>query len=182
VVCLDERAAGRAPLGEKGERLPRKGSQYESVRNSERVSRDVYEFAVRRDEMKRRKLFIVVTAAMVLCHPACRGNTSRDAADEKIGLRVLYVGYPGTEREKDFVGFLEKHFTKVGKADLEKVEAKDAEGYDVVIVDYSGLTIKGNAIITPRVPFGREYSRPVLTIGAAGALVCDMHGLKTGYL
>jgi hypothetical protein len=132
--------------------------------------------------MKKRGVFAAALATMAMSLWTPHGVEGADAAREKISLRVLYVGEPGTEREKDFVGFLEKHFAKVGKADLEKVEAKDGDGFDVVIVDYSGLTIKGNAIITPRVAFGRGYSRPILTIGAAGALVCDNLGLKTGYL
>jgi len=59
---------------------------------------------------------------------------------------------------------------------------KDAEAFDVVILDYSGLTIKGNGIITPRMPFDRSYSRPVVTVGGAGALACSSLSLKTGYL
>jgi len=132
--------------------------------------------------MKRQALFVVGLAAMTLCYLAIASCESSAPARGKIGLRVLYVGYPGMEREKDFVGFLEKHFTKLGKADLDKIEPKDAEGFDVVVLDYGELIIKGNAIVSPRVVFGREYSRPVLTIGAAGALVCDSLGLKTGYL
>ena len=132
--------------------------------------------------MKKQALLVLGVSALILSHLAslsCEGITP---AEGKVNLRVLYVGEPDTDREKDFVGFLEKHFAKVAKADLEKVEVKDGDGFDVVIVDYSGLTIKGNAIVTPRMPFGRDYSRPVLTIGAAGALVCDSLGLKTGYL
>ncbi len=132
--------------------------------------------------MKRQAFLVSGVAALILSHPASLSCEGVMPAEGKVNLRVLYVGEPDTDREKDFVGFLEKHFAKVGKADLEKVEPKDAEGFDVVIVDYSGLTIKGNAIVTPRIPFGRGYSSPVLTIGAAGALVCDSLGLKTGYL
>jgi len=132
--------------------------------------------------MRREALFVSVVAAATFCYlVSCEGQSLKPEAGQ-VNLRVLYVGYPGTEREKDFVGFLEKHFTKVGKADLAKVEVKDAEGSDVVVLDYGELIIKGNAIVSPRVLFGREYSRPVLTIGAAGALVCDSLGLKTGYL
>jgi hypothetical protein len=109
-------------------------------------------------------------------------DTCTAAEGHKVKLRVLYVGHPDSDREKDFVGLLEKHFVKVGKADLEKFEVQDAKDYDVTIADYSGLTIKGNTILTPRMPFGVLYSRPVLTIGAAGALVSGSLGLKTGYL
>lgn len=132
--------------------------------------------------MKKQALLVLGVPGLVLFYLASLSCEEATPAEGKVNLRVLYVGEPDTDREKDFVGFLEKHFAKAGKADLEKVEAKDAEGFDVVIVDYSELTIKGNAIVTPRMPFGRGYSRPILTIGAAGALVCDSLGLKTGYL
>jgi hypothetical protein len=135
----------------------------------------------RRGKMRREALFVLVVTAAFFHLVSCEGEGVK-AGTEQVKLRVVYVGYPGTEREKDFVGFLEKHFTKVGKADLAKVEVKDAEGFDVVVLDYGELIIKGNAIVSPRVVFGREHSRPVLTIGAAGALVCDSLGLKTGYL
>jgi len=132
--------------------------------------------------MKRKTLLILaIAAATFCCLAACEGETS-GLNQKKVALRVLYVGHPGTSRERDFVEFLERHFAKVGKGDLAKFEPKDAKAFDVVIMDYSGLTIKGNTIITPRMPFGRGYSRPVLTIGAAGALMSDSVGLKTGYL
>lgn len=132
--------------------------------------------------MQKRSVLAAALATTAICLWTPQGAEAVEAAREKIALRVLYVGEPNTDREKDFVGFLEKHFTKVGKADLEKVEVKDAEGFDVVVMDYGGLTIKGNAIVTPRMALDRYYSRPVMTIGAAGALACDMLGLKTGYL
>ena len=99
----------------------------------------------------------------------------------KIRLRVLYLGEPGSAREKDFVGFLEKHFTKVGKGDLEEFKQEQANDYDVVIMDVL-MTIKNYAIHTPRVDVGREYGRPTMMLGAGGALICDTLSLKTGYL
>ncbi len=132
--------------------------------------------------MRSRGFAVVAVAAMVFCCLIAYVGKCGAAESEKVKLRVLYVGHPGSDREKDFVGLLGKHFVKVGKADLEKFEEKDGRDYDVVVIDYSGLTIKENTIITPRIPFHRMYSRPVLTIGAAGALVSDSLGLKTGYL
>jgi hypothetical protein len=103
-------------------------------------------------------------------------------AQGKISLAVLYVGYPQTSREKDFVDFLEKHFVKVGRGNLDAFRESDVEGYDAVILDYGELKIVKNAIQTPKLPFRDGYSRPTLTIGATGALVCNMLKLKTGYL
>lgn len=47
------------------------------------------------------------------------------APSGKIPLRILYVGLPGTERQKDFLAFLGKHFTEV---DLENVMLGFAPG------------------------------------------------------
>lgn len=131
--------------------------------------------------MKRAALFVLVVAAATFCHLARCDGESVKAGGEKLNLRVLYVGYPGTEREKDFVGFLEKHFTKVGKGDVDKFEAKDAEDFDVVILDYGGVSVEDSTIRVPRVPFDRSYTRPTVTMSAVGALACDQLGLKTGY-
>lgn len=104
------------------------------------------------------------------------------SAQGKTSLAVLYVGYPQTSREKDFVDFLEKHFVKVGRGNLDAFRESDVDGYDAVILDYGELKIVKNAIQCPKVPFGDRYSRPTVTIGATGALVCDRLKLKTGYL
>ncbi len=131
--------------------------------------------------MKRRALFVFVVAAATFCYlVTCEGEAVK-AGGGKLDLRVLYIGYPGTEREKDFVGFLEKHFAKVGKGDLNKFDVKDAEGFDVVVLDYDGLSVEDNVTRMPRVPFDRSYTRPTVTMSAVGALACDQLGLKTGY-
>lgn len=131
---------------------------------------------------KTRSLLSLALATTFLGSLAVNHGGRAQAAPEKIRLRVLYVGHPQTPREKDFVECLQKHFVKVGKGDLDKFGEKDAEGYDVVILDYSGLVIKDNAILFPAPPFGDSYSRPTVTVGATGALVCGGLRLKTGYL
>jgi hypothetical protein len=105
-----------------------------------------------------------------------------ERTEGKINLRVLYAGHPQTPRMKDFVEFLEKSFVKVGQGDLDAFRERDAEGYDVVILDYGELKIIGNSIYSPKVPFSERYSRATVTIGATGALVSDSLKLKTGYL
>jgi len=132
--------------------------------------------------MKTKGLFALAVATMALGSWIGYQEEGAAAAGAKIELRVLYAGHPGSAREKDFVAFLEKHFTKVVKGDLDTFKEKDAEDFDVVILDYSGLTVKGNAIIMPELPFSRKYSRPTVTVGATGALVSDSLNLKTGYL
>jgi hypothetical protein len=100
----------------------------------------------------------------------------------KSALRVAYFGPAQTPREKDFVELLEKHFAKVARGELNSFREADATGQDVVILDYGELKIVNNAIQCPKIPFGERYARPTLTVGATGALVCDMLRLRTGYL
>lgn len=89
---------------------------------------------------------------------------------EKINLRVLYAGVPNSERAKDFVDFLAKHFEQVETADYKVFKEDQASGFDVVILDASRLNIS------------REYSRATITVGVPGAGICSSLSLKTGYL
>ena len=96
---------------------------------------------------------------------------------EKIDLRILYAGHPGSDREKDFVRFLTEHFRQVRTGDLANFKEKQTEGFDVIILDYDGDGFKA-----PRPRLSFEYTRPTVTVGVAGALICDSESLKTGYL
>jgi hypothetical protein len=93
------------------------------------------------------------------------------------GLRVFYAGHPEGEREKDFVQFLSKHFKQVGTGDLVKFKEEQAEYFDVVILDYDGDGFKA-----PRPKLSPEYTRPTMTIGVAGSVICSNMSLKTEYL
>src|SRR6516165_12196303 len=64
---------------------------------------------------------------------------SASRADEPFPLRVLYAGNPGSDRDKDFKTFLEKHFAKVGTTDYRKFKDGDAKGYDAVILDWTSI-------------------------------------------
>jgi hypothetical protein len=121
---------------------------------------------------------LLVVAAFAV--PASR-TTACAAAEEagegkKLSLRVLYVGHPDTDREKDYVGFLEKHFAKVGKGDLKQFQEDSARDYDVVVFDYDGDSNKA-----PRPKLSAEYSRPTLTIGLHGARLGSSLKLKTSF-
>lgn len=132
--------------------------------------------------MKGKSSFVLLIMSMALCCMAsARENLDSDYKN-KLALRILYVGHPGTARATDYVSFLEKHFTQVNVANLDTFVEKTIRDCDVAIIDYSGLTIKDNTIQMPRIPFDEDYSRPIVTIGAAGALVSDYLSLKTGYL
>jgi len=105
-----------------------------------------------------------------------------DTALPKIELRVIYFGHPQTPRAKDFVGFLEEHFSKVGQGNLDTFRESEAAGYDVTILDYDELKVVTNHIQMPKIIVSTQYNRPTVTIGATGALVCGRLGLNTGYL
>jgi hypothetical protein len=96
---------------------------------------------------------------------------------EKIGLNVLYVGRPGSDREKDFKDFLNPNFELVKTADLGNFEENQAEKFDVVIFDYDG-----DAFNAPRPNISPAYSRPTVTVGVIGSLICDGQNIKQGYL
>ncbi len=109
-----------------------------------------------------------------------------EGAPQPIKLSVLYVGEPQTPRTKDFVAFLEKHFTKVAFSDLTRFQEKDIEGFDAVIMDLGPVVVKDNRIAMPTMqsmpPFSKTYSRPTIMVGATAGLVSSRMGLKTGYL
>jgi hypothetical protein len=105
-----------------------------------------------------------------------------DSASPKIDLRVIYFGHPQSPRARDFVGFLEMHFSKVGQGDLDTFRESDAAGYDVTLLDYDELKVVNNRIQMPKTVVSKQYIRPTVTIGAMGALVSERLGFQTGYL
>lgn len=105
------------------------------------------------------------------------GSQKTAVTEHDRALRVLYAGHPGTDREKDFVDFLAKHFETVMTSDLKAFKDSDAEGFDVTILDYDGDGFKAPR---PRIP--RSFARPVITMGVAGAFICGSLNLKTDYL
>ncbi|MBN2132456.1 MAG: hypothetical protein JW741_23340 [Sedimentisphaerales bacterium] len=101
-------------------------------------------------------------------------NAQADAGSD---LRILYAGHPGSEREGDFVRFLRQHFGTVETADLATFVESQSDGFDVTILDYDGDGFKA-----PHINISRQFSRPLVTVGVAGGLMCSQWGLKTGYL
>ena len=99
------------------------------------------------------------------------------SASEKIDLRILYAGLPNTERAKDFVDFLTKHFKEVETTDYNTFKGDKTAGFDVTIIDYNGQDTRA-----PLPSISREYSRATITVGSPGADLCSRLSLKTGYL
>jgi hypothetical protein len=88
----------------------------------------------------------------------------------KIDLNVLYVGKPDTEREKEFVEFFGKHFSKVQKESIEGFDFAKSRDADVIMLDYQSAKI----MEAPSFPDG--YITPTLLTGWAGA----MHHMSKG--
>jgi len=92
-------------------------------------------------------------------------------------LKILYAGHPGTDREKDFVGFLKQYFDVVQTGNLETLKESDTQGFDVTLLDWDRSAFEG-----PRPKISESFSRPLITLGIPGAMMCDAWRLKTGYL
>ena len=95
----------------------------------------------------------------------------------KIDLRILYAGLPDTDRAKDFVDFLSKHFKQVETTDYVTFTEDEAANFDVTVIDHNGVGFR-----TPRPKISRQYTRATITIGVPGAFICSGLSLKTGYL
>jgi hypothetical protein len=113
-------------------------------------------------------------------------------ADEPIHLKVLYAGNPGSERAKDFVSFLEKHFVKVGTADFGKFREPEADAFDVVIFDWTSIYPRnkagaidnsaGSITMPPAPQLSPNFAKATLLIGAAGGQVAGTRQLKINWL
>lgn len=149
-----------------------------------------------------RRMGIGFAAALLMGLLVCAGSGAQSPSGPVGGevskLRILYMGHPGSEREKDFVQFLGQHFATVQTADLGAFAGKaftdqDAAGFDVTIFDYDGEGFKAPRTMAmprfldddprlARAGSDRWLTRPVLTVGVAGGLMASQWGLKTGYL
>ncbi len=104
-------------------------------------------------------------------------SPSAPAVAEISKLRILYAGHPGTDREKDFVGFLKKYFDVVQTGNLQTFKEADTQGFDVTLLDWDINEFKG-----PRPQLSENFSRPLITLGVPGGLIAMQWKLKTGYL
>jgi hypothetical protein len=93
------------------------------------------------------------------------------------GLKILYAGRPGSEREKDFVAFLRQNFDTVQTGNLETFQEADTQGFDVTLLDWDWNEFKG-----PKPRISESFSRPMITLGVPGGLISSQWRLKTGYL
>ncbi|HTY61985.1 MAG TPA: hypothetical protein VMG30_06975 [Acidobacteriota bacterium] len=106
-------------------------------------------------------------------------------AGEKYSLKVLYIGDPGTPRAKEFMQFLEEHFTRAQALSRESFNPGRAAGWDVVLLEWpqAQITITVDAasgappdleqIMEKRLgpsPLGprESWSKPTVLLGSAG--------------
>jgi hypothetical protein len=95
----------------------------------------------------------------------------------KIDLRILYAGLPDTDRAKDFVDFLSKHFKQVETTDYNTFTGDGVANYDIAIIDHNGVAFRHSL---PKI--SRRYTRATVTMGVPGAFICASLSLKTEYL
>lgn len=125
-----------------------------------------------------RRIGVVWATVTLLAGAASYAQSSSTPAAAELGqLRILYVGHPDSDRQKDFVQFLGQHFSTVKTGDLTAFQEKDTDGFDVTLLDWDWNDLKG-----PRPRVSPSFSRPVITLGVPGGLICSQWGLKTGYL
>ena len=110
-------------------------------------------------------------------HVSASEKIDKTDISDKIGLRILYVGLPNTERAKNFVEFLTKHFKQVETTDYNAFKESETSGFDVTIIDYDGQDTRA-----PLPSISSEYSRATITVGSPGADLGNRLSLKTGYL
>lgn len=112
-----------------------------------------------------------------------KSQAQQETTNEVIPLRILYVGLPNTDRQKDFISFLSKNFTEVKTADLYTFKEQQAKDSDVIILDKDGIqggSRGGKPLRDLRV--SSQYSRPTISLGIPGAFWTDRMRLKTGYM
>ena len=106
-------------------------------------------------------------------------QTQPSSALPELGkLRILYAGRPGSDREKDFVGFLKKYFDVVETGNLETFKETDTQGFDVTLLDWDWNDLQRSASdgLPELLPSGHDPR----SSGRADRVRSG--ALKTGYL
>lgn len=91
--------------------------------------------------------------------------SSRSGGDRtRIPLTVVYYGVSGSTRTGDFASFLAARFARVEVRDVAAFSAEEAaRGGDVILLDGEGAEGALSSVDLPR-----DFTRPVVTLGAAG--------------
>ncbi len=127
------------------------------------------------------KRFLTASCILALLVVPCAGWQA-PSVEDKISMRVLYAGMPGTARQKDFVSFLSNHFVEVESVDIGSFTEQQANASDVVILDKDGIqwgSRGGNPL--SELKLSKGYSRATISLGIPGAFLYSRMGLKPGY-
>ena len=99
-----------------------------------------------------------------------------------IDLHVLYAGDLSLDRAADWKGFLEEHFSRVDTIDVANISDETTAEADVVIFD-GAYELMDNRIYLPKIPaMSREFTRPVIMIGAAAGKTLTQMDLKLDWM
>jgi hypothetical protein len=128
---------------------------------------------------------VLLTLAGPVQDPALPIKPQDAAGDAKLPLAVLYAGFPGTEREKDFVALLKQHFDKVESTNLGSISMKSAAPFDVVIADWKERSQHVDGKATNYLPgsafrLDEGFTKPIVMIGAVGGEIAPWS--KIGWL
>jgi hypothetical protein len=85
-------------------------------------------------------------------------------------LSVLYVGQPESSRGQQFSGFLRKNVGKIEVTAREGFKAAQAEGFDVVLLDWGQSERTADDWKAGRSPLGNrdQWEKPTVLLGSAG--------------
>ena len=117
-------------------------------------------------------LLLAIFAVLAVADDSVQADTPG-----KFKLKILYAGLPKTDRAKDFMDFLGKHFKEVTFTDYNSFDEKKSTDFDVLILDHDG---KEFSAPTPKI--SQQYSRATVTMGVPGGDISSRLRLKTGYL
>ena len=95
---------------------------------------------------------------------------------------MLYAGYPGGSREEAFEGFLAEWFDESAALPLAELDAKRAEGFDLVIVDWTSQYGKDGyekpqGLTSAPGELDEDFTRPVIAMTYVGTQLRPRHKL-----
>lgn len=98
------------------------------------------------------------------------------AAETKLPLRILYIG----QRADEFTPLLKEYFAKVDAVARDQFQLKQADGYDVVVLDWPQSHAMRGAWMDGS-PLGKreDWKKPTVLLGSAGlnlAVAWKLHG------
>jgi hypothetical protein len=122
----------------------------------------------------------VTSLALLSALPAFAQDRSAPARQPQ---RVLYLGNPGSERSRAWLGFLEENFARARCLPRRGFEPSQAEDADVVLLDWSLQDVEPDQMGVVRSPLGPRdsWTRPLVLLGGAGLLLAGPWQLTGAY-